>query len=151
MGQSRHARGVAEVLRVSRTCEIPLEEIEWRFETSGGRGGQHANRARTRVEVSFDIASSPSLGSGDKARLRSQLGDIVRAAASDERSQARNRAIALERLQSRLASALSEERPRRPTSPSPASRQRRLRDKRRRSELKRSREQPSPDDTGSPP
>lgn len=137
---------MSEVLRVNRTCAIPLDEIEWRFETSGGRGGQHANRARTRVEASFDVAASGSLSPAQRERLQARLGDVVRAAASDERSQSRNRAIALDRLRSRLAEALREERPRRPTAPTGTSRERRLRDKRRRGELKRTRQPPAGSD-----
>lgn len=139
---------MAEMLRVSRTCVIPLEEIEWRFSTSGGPGGQHANRANTRVEARFDVAASPSLGPRQRARLRSRLGDVLQVVASDERSQARNRAIALDRLRSRLAEGLREERPRRATSPTTSSRERRLTDKRRRSEVKRQRARPDPGEDG---
>jgi ribosome-associated protein len=137
---------VPDVLRVTGRCAIPLDEIEWRFDTSGGPGGQHANRARTRVEVSFDVAGSPSLSPGDRARLRSRLGDVVQAAAGDARSQTRNRELALERLRTRLADALREERPRQATRPTRGSRERRLAGKRRRSDVKRSRRQPGRDE-----
>jgi ribosome-associated protein len=126
-------------LRVNGTCVIPLDELEWRFDTSGGPGGQHANRSRTRVEVSFDVAASPSLSERHRERLRSKLGDVVRVAAGDARSQVRNREVALDRLRSRLALALREERPRRATSPSRGSKERRLASKRRRSDIKRQR------------
>ncbi|MGH9212101.1 MAG: alternative ribosome rescue aminoacyl-tRNA hydrolase ArfB [Acidimicrobiales bacterium] len=138
--------GVAETLQVTRGLAIPLDEIEWRFDTSGGPGGQHANRARTRVEVSFDVAASPSLTSDQRARLRDRLGDVVRASAGDERSQTRNRAVALDRLRSYLAEALREQRPRRATKPSRTSTERRLAGKRRRSEVKRTRQIPSDDE-----
>jgi ribosome-associated protein len=141
-----HDEGVGDVLQVTPRCAIPLDEIEWRVDASGGPGGQHANRARTRVEATFSIASSPSLSDADRARLRSRLGDVVRAAAADERSQARNRALALERLRARLADALRDERPRRPTRPTRGSRERRLAGKRRRSEVKRLRRRSSPDE-----
>jgi ribosome-associated protein len=137
---------VDDVLRVTGTCAIPLDEIEWRFDTSGGPGGQHANRARTRVEASFDVAGSPSLGEAHRARLQARLGDVVRASAGDARSQVRNRALALERLRSQLALALQDERPRRPTSPSRTSKERRLSTKRRRSEVKRQRRNPADPD-----
>jgi ribosome-associated protein len=137
---------VDDVLRVTGTCAIPLDEIEWRFDTSGGPGGQHANRARTRVEASFDVGASPSLSEGHRARLQSRLGDVVRASAGDARSQVRNRALALERLRSQLALALQDERPRRPTSPSRTSKERRLSTKRRRSEVKRQRRNPADPD-----
>lgn len=137
---------VSSAIRVSRDCVISPDELTWRFGTSGGKGGQHANRARTRVDVSFDIVASPSLSETQRSRLRSRLGDVARASAEDERSQARNRALALDRLRSRLAEALREDRPRRPTRPSQSSRQRRLERKRRRSALKRTRSRPRPDD-----
>jgi ribosome-associated protein len=132
-----HAGDMADVLQVTARVAIPLDEIEWRVDTSGGPGGQHANRARTRVEASFDVVASPSLREADRARLRRRLGDVVRAAAGDARSQSRNRSLALERLRARLADALHEERPRRPTRPSRASQERRLSTKRRRSQTKR--------------
>ena len=138
--------GVAETLRVTRTCTIPLDELEWRFTGSGGPGGQHANTSNTRAEVRFNVADSPSLGPRQRARLLERLGPVVRVAASDERSQARNRALALERLRSRLAEALRVQRERRPTAPTNASRQRRLETKRRRSQTKRQRARPTDDD-----
>ena len=138
--------GVAETLRVTRTCTIPLDELEWRFTGSGGPGGQHANTSNTRAEVRFNIADSPSLGPRQRARLLERLGPVVRVAASDERSQARNRALALERLRSRLAEALRVQRERRPTAPTTASQQRRLESKRRRSQVKRHRARPTDDD-----
>jgi ribosome-associated protein len=137
---------VVEVLQITPRCVVPLDEITWRFDPSSGPGGQHANRARTRVEASFDVASSPSLDPQDKARLRARLGDVVRVSAGDARSQARNRAIALDRLRVRLAAALREDRPRRPTTPSPGEAERRLRDKRQRSQRKRSRQPPREED-----
>ena len=127
------------MLRVDGTCVIPLAEIDWRYDVSSGPGGQHANRARTRVEASFDVAGSPSLTDGQRARLLARVGPVVRVAAGDERSQARNRAVALERLRRRLADGLHQERPRRPTRPSRGAKERRLSAKRQRSELKRSR------------
>ena len=136
---------MADELRVTRYCRIPLDELEWRFSTSGGPGGQHANTANTRAEVRFDVARSPSLGPRQRARLLQRLGPVVRVVASDERSQARNRELALERLRSRMADALRVERPRRKTVPSAAARRRRVESKRRRSEVKRLRARPEPD------
>jgi ribosome-associated protein len=131
-----------DVLRVSRSCAIPIDELTWRFTGSGGPGGQHANTANTRAELRFDIASSPSLGPRQRARLLDKLGPSVRVVASDERSQARNRQLALDRLAARLAEALRVPRPRRPTTPTSGSKQRRLTDKRHRSETKRQRTRP---------
>lgn len=126
-------------LRVTGTCAIPLDELEWRFSGSGGPGGQHANTANTRVELVFDVARSLSLGPRERALLLERFGPIVRVVVSDTRSQARNRELALERLRERLAVALRRSRPRRPTAPSAAARRRRVESKRRRGELKRQR------------
>jgi ribosome-associated protein len=134
-----------ERLRVSGSLSIPLAELSWRFSRSGGPGGQHANTADTRVEVRFDVAGSPSLGPRQRARLLERLGPEVRVVASDERSQARNRDLALTRLAARLAGALRVTAPRRPTRPTKASVERRLEDKRRRAGRKAGRRPPDPD------
>ncbi len=128
-----------ELLRVTPRLAIPLDELEWRFSGSGGPGGQHANTANTRVEVRFDVAASLSLGPIQRARLLERLGPVVRVVASDERSQLRNRQLALERLAARLAEGLHVDRPRRPTRPTAGSKRRRLEDKRRRAAQKRDR------------
>jgi ribosome-associated protein len=127
------------MLRVTRSVRIPLDELEWRFTTSGGPGGQHANRSNTRAEVLFDVDSSQALGPRQRARLRQRFGPTVRAVSGEHRSQARNRDAALGRLARRIADALRVERPRVPTTPSAAARARRLEQKRRRSETKRRR------------
>ncbi len=127
------------VLRVTPTCVIRMDEFDWRFSASGGPGGQHVNTANTRAEVRFDIAGSPSLGPRQRARLLERLGPELRVVASDERSQLRNRELALERLRSRLAEGLHVERPRRPTKPTKAAKEKRLEAKRHRSETKRRR------------
>lgn len=127
-------------LRVTPPCVLRMVELEWRFSASGGPGGQHVNTANTRAEVRFDVAGSPSLGPRQRSRLLERLGPEVRVVASDERSQLRNRELALERLRSRLAEALRIETPRRPTKPTKAAKARRLDEKRRRSETKRRRQ-----------
>ncbi len=132
-------------LRVSPTLVIPLAELAWRFSRSGGPGGQHANTADTRVEVRFDVAASPSLGPRQRARLLERLGPEVRAVASDDRSQARNRDLALQRLADRLRVGLQVEAPRRATKPTKASVQRRLKDKRRQADRKADRRRPDAD------
>jgi ribosome-associated protein len=129
-------------LRVSGSCVIALDELEWRFTGSGGPGGQHANTANTRVEVRFDVAASPSLGPRQRARLLEALGPVVRVVVSDSRSQRRNRELALERLAARLAAALRVEKPRVPTRVRRSAKEQRLQDKRHRSERKRSRARP---------
>lgn len=137
---------MADVLQVSGTCAISLSELEWRFTGSGGPGGQHANTSNTRVELVFDVESSPSLDPEQRARLLEKLGPVVRVVASDERSQARNRQLALERLRAKLADGLHVPTARRPTRPTAGSRQRRLDTKQRRAALKRQRSDRPQDD-----
>lgn len=132
-------------LRVTRTVAIPLAELEVRFRTSGGPGGQHANKAATRVELTFDVAASPSLGPSQKARIVERLGPVVRIVVDDERSQLRNRALAEKRLVARLASALHVDPPRRPTKPSRGAKERRLKGKKERSATKANRRPPRHD------
>jgi ribosome-associated protein len=127
---------------VTRSCRIPVDELEWRFTGSGGPGGQHANTSNTRAELRFDVAGSPSLGPRQRARLLDRLGPTVRVVASDERSQSRNRALALERFRQRLADALHIDAPRHATRPTRAAKQRRLDEKRQRGNLKRARQSP---------
>jgi len=129
-------------MRVTRTCRIPLSELEWRFTGSGGPGGQHANTSNTKVEVRFDIERSPSLGPRQRSRLLERLGPVVRVVASDERSQTRNRDLAVDRLRRRLADALHVDRPRRATAPSAAARRRRVESKKKRADVKRLRRRP---------
>ncbi|MGH9183594.1 MAG: alternative ribosome rescue aminoacyl-tRNA hydrolase ArfB [Acidimicrobiales bacterium] len=133
-------------LVVGRGCAIPLSELRWRFSRSGGPGGQHANTAETRVEVTFDVAGSPSLHERHRRLLLERLGPEVSASAEDERSQARNRALALDRLRARVVAALRTRPPRRPTRPSLGSLRRRLESKRRRSQTKRMRRPVDPSD-----
>lgn len=140
------ATGAGRVLRVTRGLAIPLEELEWRFGSSGGPGGQHANTANTRAEVTFSIATSPSLGPRQRTRLLQVFGPRLRVVASDERSQLRNRELALGRLAERLAAALKPVTPRRPTLPTAGSTERRLQQKRERANTKARRRPPSPEE-----
>ena len=133
------------VLKVTRTVSIPLEELDWLFSTSGGPGGQHANRSSTRAEVRFHVERSASLGPRQKSRLLERLGPVVVASSGDERSQFRNREIALRRLAERIAGGLRRPAPRIPTRPSQAARKRRLEEKRRHSAKKRDRRATSRD------
>jgi ribosome-associated protein len=136
----------SERLRVSGSCVIGLDELEWRFSGSGGPGGQHANTANTRVELRFDVRESGSLGPRQRARIIERLGPVVRVVASDTRSQHRNRDLALERLRERLADALRIERTRVPTRVSRSAKEKRLSEKRRRSDRKRTRARPTGDE-----
>jgi ribosome-associated protein len=129
-------------MQVARGVAIPLAEIELRTSRSSGPGGQHANVTASRVEAVFDVTASRTLDEEQKRRVSARCGPVVRASAQDTRSQARNRELALERLRSRLAAALSVPRSRRATKPTQASRRRRLESKRKRSETKRLRRRP---------
>ena len=133
-------------LRVTRSCVIPPDELEWRFSGSGGPGGQHANTSNTRVELVFDIAASESLGPRQRSRLLERLGPRVRVVASERRSQLQNRELALERLRDRIANALHVEPPRVATRPSRASKRARVEQKRRQGERKRTRRTPGIDE-----
>ena len=124
------------MLRVSPTCSIPDNELRISVSRSGGPGGQHVNTSNSRVEITFDIANSPSLGPRQRARLLEKLGPSIRVVSSEERSQLRNREVATERLRRRLADALHIEKPRRPTRATKASKERRLEAKRRTSQIK---------------
>jgi len=131
-----------ESIRVTRTVEIPISEIELRFSRSSGPGGQHAQKTETRVEAVFDVERSEALTEAQKARVTERAGAVVRAVAQDERSQSRNRELALERLAAALEEALKVRRKRRATKPTAAARKRRLEQKRRRGATKELRRPP---------
>jgi ribosome-associated protein len=131
-----------ESIRVTRSVTLPRSEIELRFSRSSGPGGQHAQKTESRVEAVFDVEASSALTERQKSRVVGKAGPVLRAIAQDERSQWRNRELATERLVEQLRAALRVERPRRPTKPTKASRERRLEQKRRRSETKRLRRSP---------
>jgi ribosome-associated protein len=133
-------------LRVDATCVIDASEISWRFTTSGGPGGQHANKAATRAEARFDVSSSPSLSPGQRQRLLDAFGSRVVVVVDETRSQVRNRDLAVERLLARLATGLHRDPPRKRTKPSKAAKARRVEEKRRRSDTKRDRARPGHDD-----
>jgi ribosome-associated protein len=140
---SRMAAMDGESIQVTKTVAIPLSEIDLRFSRSSGPGGQHAQKNETRVEATFDVEASEALTPIQKARVVRRAGAVLRAVAQDERSQARNRELAVERLVASLREALRVERRRRPTAPTAASRERRLEQKRRRGETKQLRQRPS--------
>ncbi len=136
----------SRVLRVGAHLAIPLAEITLRASRSSGPGGQHANVTASRVEASFDVLASSALTDAQRARLLARAGDRVVAVAQDERSQSRNRELALSRLADRLDAALAVPRTRRPTRPTAASRTRRLDAKRQASQRKVGRRRPPADD-----
>jgi ribosome-associated protein len=128
---------------------LPARELHWRFSRSSGPGGQGVNTADSRVELSFDLAGSPSLPQHLRERalwqLRGRLVDgVLTVVAAEHRSQLRNRAAARERLAAALRAALAPDPPaRRPTRPTAGSKRRRLDAKARRSAVKRLRGRPT--------
>ncbi|HWG74336.1 MAG TPA: alternative ribosome rescue aminoacyl-tRNA hydrolase ArfB [Acidimicrobiales bacterium] len=134
------------VLRLPGGIVVPVEEMTWRFSASGGAGGQHVNTSNTRAEVRFDAARSPSLPPAARELILRRLGPVVAVVASDSRSQARNRDLALERLGGRLGAALHIDPPRRATRPTRSSQRRRLDAKRRQGDRKRQRRSGGTDD-----
>lgn len=127
----------SESIRVTRSVVLPRSEIELRTSRSSGPGGQHAQKSETRVEAVFDVEASNALSDAQKRRVVAKAGPVLRAIAQDERSQLRNKDLATERLVESLREALRVPRRRVPTKPSAASRERRLEQKKRRSQVKR--------------
>ena len=122
---------------MTRSVVLPLAEVRFRYSRSSGPGGQHAQKSSTRVEAVFDVEASDALTEAQKRRVIARAGPVLRAVAQDERSQLRNRELALERLVEQLRRALRVKRRRVPTKPTAAARERRLEQKRRRSVTKR--------------
>lgn len=123
---------------------IPESEVEERFDTSGGPGGQHANKNETAVTLRFEPETS-SLPDEIREKLTTRLGPVIEVTATDTRSQWRNRALARERLATKLETALVDPKPRKKTKPSRAARERRLEDKKARSATKQKRRPPDLD------
>ena len=122
---------------MTRSVVLPLAEVQLRFSRSSGPGGQHAQKSETRVEAVFDVEASDALTDAQKRRVVARAGPVLRAVAQDERSQLRNRELAVDRLVEQLRRALKVEWRRVPTKPTEASRRRRLEEKQRRSRTKR--------------
>lgn len=134
---------MADDLVISAELTIPGEELEESFSTSGGPGGQHANRSNTRVELRWNVDAS-RVDEELRNKILARLDDgAVTVSVSESRSQFRNRQIARQRMRERIEEALKPEPPaRRRTRPSRAARQRRLDDKARRSQTKQRRQRP---------
>jgi ribosome-associated protein len=126
-------------------AESIRSELTFRVSRSSGPGGQHAQKSSTRVEALFDVSASAGLSEPERGRVLSRLGQVVRAVAQDERSQARNKELAAERVVEQVREAARQRRKRRPTAPTQASRERRLESKQRNSALKRLRRAPGDD------
>jgi len=134
-----------ESIRVTRSVSLPVSEIEIRVSRSSGPGGQHAQKSSTRVEALLDVEASSALTDVQKRRVVSRAGHVLRAVAQDERSQLRNRELAVERLVEKLRAALAVPRRRVATAPTRAARERRLERKKRRGATKRLRRPPGDD------
>ncbi len=126
-------------LTILSRITIPAEEITLRVTTSGGPGGQHANRSLTRVVASFHVAPSHALSEEEKSCVEATWGPVVRTSASRHRSQRQNRFAALEQLGEKLAVALAPRTPRRATKPTKGATIRRVDDKKARGRLKEQR------------
>jgi ribosome-associated protein len=140
------------VVAVNRDLSIPITELQFRFSRSGGPGGQHVNRSETRVELLFDVQRSPSLTEEQRRRLIQRLGrhldadGVMHMVGSETRSQVENRARVTNRFRALIAAALRRRKRRIPTTPSAASREQRIANKRARSNVKRARHPPSADE-----
>jgi ribosome-associated protein len=133
------------LMHITDTVSIPMSELQFRFTRSSGPGGQHVNRSATQVELLFDVANSPSLNETQRRRVLRKLKSridkegILHLVSQETRSQLRNREEVVERFQELMRDALHVPKRRRPTRPTRAARERRLEEKHRRSETKRSR------------
>jgi ribosome-associated protein len=132
----------SESIRVTRSVTLPVAEVDFRTSRSSGPGGQHAQKSETRVEALFDIEASTALTETQKRRVLAKTGPVLRTTAQDERSQLRNKELALGRLVEQLRAALYVERQRKPTKPGKAAVERRLENKKRRSATKKLRRSP---------
>lgn len=138
-------------LRITAALAIPRAELRYRASRSGGPGGQHVNTSSTRIEVTWDVATSPSLTDAQRARLWQRLATrldtagVLRLVADGERSQLRNREAVTERLAKVVAAALKVPKARKATKPSKASKERRIEGKKRRGAIKRERRRPADD------
>ena len=133
-------------LTINSRLVIPSKELQWRFSRASGPGGQGVNTTDSRVELVFDLKASSSIGHFHKQQLINQLGSrlvvgCLRVVASEERSQFRNRQVALSRMADILREGLKPlPRARKPTKPNHAAQRRRLERKKQRSQLKRKRQ-----------
>jgi ribosome-associated protein len=136
---------VSDAVRINTSLRIPLSEIRLAHSTSSGPGGQHANKAATRVDLAWNVVESRNLGPIQRKKIMSKLANridsrgVLRLSSDRHRSQLRNREDVIERFRSLVAGALRQRKQRRPTEPTHHSKERRLADKRRRGELKRAR------------
>jgi ribosome-associated protein len=136
---------VTDTIEVTASVRIPVSELTFRASRSGGPGGQHVNTSATRVELTWNVAASPSVTDAQRARILARLGNridsagVLRLTAGGSRSQARNRQEVTARFRSLLRDALRVPKPRKKTRRPRSAEEARLRAKRRRAEIKRGR------------
>lgn len=130
-------------IEINQSLVVPDAELDWKFTTSGGPGGQHANRSSTRVQLSWNVAESQVLTETVRSQLLQKLGEVVRVDVDDHRSQLRNKDVASERLAEKIRLALVRQRKRKPTKPSKGAQRRRLEGKKQRSNTKKLRKKPT--------
>ncbi len=142
-----------DLLQIGAAAELPLAELDFRFTRAGGPGGQHVNTSSTRAELTFDLERSPTLTEAERARARRRLRTRLdgegrlRVVAQDERSQLRNRELAVRRFVELMREALAPPPPpRRPTKPSRSAKAKRVEAKKRTGQVKRLRRRPDTDD-----
>jgi ribosome-associated protein len=129
-------------LRINDELTIPMAELSFRFSRSSGPGGQHVQKSSTRVELLFDVANSPSLTDAQRARVLGRLAGyvdtsgVLHLVSQTERSQLRNREEVVARFRALVRKALKRRKRRKPTRPTAASKERRLRMKKRRGQIK---------------
>ncbi len=134
--------GKDHYLFIKPGLRIPVSEIVWNFNPSGGPGGQHANKANTRVEAELTITHLTEIDEHTKSLIIEKIGESLRVVEDSTRSQNRNRKKALQRMEKTLIDAVQIEKKRKPTKPSRSSNERRLQVKKRRSKLKAERKPP---------
>jgi ribosome-associated protein len=132
-----------ESIRVTRSVLLPISEITLRVSRSSGPGGQHAQKSSTRVDALFEVEASTALTDTQKRRVVARAGPVLRAVAQDERSQSRNRELAVERLVQKLREALAVPRRRVATRPGKAAKERRRESKQHRARTKALRKPPT--------
>lgn len=131
------------MIEITKGLLIPMSEVRFRTSRSGGPGGQNVNKLETRVELEFNVLSSPRLSDHQRARIIEALASridssgILRIVSSESRSQWKNKQQAIEKFAKLLRKALTPRKKRIRTGPSKASRERRLEQKKRQSEKKR--------------
>ena len=128
---------------MTRSVLLPISEITLRVSRSSGPGGQHAQKSSTRVDALFEVEASTALTDAQKRRVVARAGPVLRAVAQDERSQSRNRELAVERLVQKLREALAVPRRRVATRPAKAAKERRRESKQRRARTKALRKPPT--------